>query len=50
MGPSLLVPSVPTSSVTRLVTITNSLAAREILRRCPQVKRNPPVKAALRVW
>ena len=37
----LLVPSVPTYSVTRLVTIIESLTAREICRRCPQVKRQP---------
>ena len=34
-----LVQSVPTYSVTRLVTIIKSLTAREIFRRCPQVKR-----------
>ncbi len=33
------VQSVPTYSVTRLVTIIKSLTAREIFRRCPQVKR-----------
>ena len=35
----LLVQSVPTYSVTRLVTIIKSLTAREIFRRCPQVKK-----------
>mgnify|MGYP000296480893 CR=1 FL=1 len=34
-----LVQSVPTYSVTRLVTIIKSLTAREIFRRCPGVKR-----------
>ena len=34
-----LVQSVPTYSVTRLVTIIKSLTAREIFRRCPQVKK-----------
>jgi putative transposase len=34
-----LVQSVPTYSVTRLVTIIKSLTAREIVRRCPKVKR-----------
>ena len=34
-----LVQSVPMYSVTRLVRIMKSLTAREILRRCPQVKR-----------
>ncbi len=34
-----LVQSVPTYSVTRLVTIIKSLTAREISRRCPKVKR-----------
>lgn len=34
-----LVQSVPTYSVTKLVTIIKSLTAREIFRRCPQVKR-----------
>lgn len=34
-----LVQSVPTYSVTRLVTIIKSLSAREIFRRCPQVKK-----------
>jgi len=35
----LLVQSVPTYSVTKLVTMIKSLTAREIFRRCPQVKR-----------
>jgi putative transposase len=34
-----LVQSVPTYSVTRLVTMIKSLTAREIFRRCPQVKK-----------
>jgi len=34
-----LVQSVPTYSVTKLVTTIKSLTAREILRRCPQVKK-----------
>lgn len=34
-----LVQSVPTYSVTKLVTLLKSLTAREIFRRCPQVKK-----------
>ncbi len=34
-----LVQSVPTYSVTKLVTIVKSLTAREVFRRCPQVKK-----------
>ncbi|MDH3662075.1 MAG: IS200/IS605 family transposase [Alphaproteobacteria bacterium] len=34
-----LVQSVPTYSVTKLVTIIKSLTAREIFRRCPEVKK-----------
>jgi putative transposase len=34
-----LVQSVPTYSVTKLVTIIKSLTAREIFRRCPEVRR-----------
>src|SRR4051795_1840411 len=34
-----LVQSVPTYSVTKLVTTIKSLTAREIFRRCPQVKK-----------
>jgi len=34
-----LVQSVPTYSVTKLVTMLKSLTAREIFKRCPQVKR-----------
>ena len=34
-----LVQSVPTYSVTKLVTLIKSLTAREVLRRCPQVKK-----------
>ena len=34
-----LVQSVPTYSVTKVVTIIKSLTAREIFRRCPQVKK-----------
>jgi putative transposase len=34
-----LVQSVPTYSVTKIVTVLKSLTAREIFRRCPQVKR-----------
>ena len=34
-----LVRSVPTHGLTRLVTIIESLAAREIFRRCPDVRR-----------
>jgi REP element-mobilizing transposase RayT len=33
------VQSGPTYSVTKIVTIIKSLTAREILRRCPQVKK-----------
>ena len=35
----LLVQSVPTYSVTRLVAIIESLTAREIFRRCPHVRK-----------
>ena len=34
-----LVQSVPTYSVTKLVTIIKSLTAREVFRRCPEVKK-----------
>ena len=34
-----LVQSVPTYSVTKLVTMIKSLTAREVFKRCPQVKR-----------
>jgi REP element-mobilizing transposase RayT len=34
-----LVQSVPTYSVTKLVTVIKSISAREIFHRCPQVKR-----------
>src|SRR3954463_4007153 len=34
-----LVQSVPTCSVTKLVTIIKSLTAREVFRRCPEVKK-----------
>ncbi len=34
-----LVQSVPTYSVTKLVTILKSLTAKEVLRRCPHVKK-----------
>lgn len=34
-----LVQSVPAYSVTKLVTLIKSISAREILRRCPQVKK-----------
>ena len=34
-----LVQSVPTDSVTKLVTISKSLTAREVFRRCPGVKK-----------
>ena len=34
-----LVQSVPTYSVTRIVTLIKSLSAREIFRRCPKVKK-----------
>ena len=34
-----LVQSVPTYSVTRVVTLIKSLTAREIFKRCPQVKK-----------
>jgi putative transposase len=34
-----LVQSVPTYSVTKLVTLVKSLTAKEIFRRCPQVKK-----------
>ena len=36
-----LVRSVPTHGLTRLVTIIESLTAREIFRRCPDVRRRP---------
>jgi len=35
-----LVQSVPTYSVTKLVTMIKSLTAREVFQRCPQVKNN----------
>src|SRR3954465_12902816 len=41
----VLVQSVPTYGVTKLVTTIKSLTAREIFRRCPQVKKrnySPP--------
>ena len=34
-----LVQSIPTYSVTKIVTMIKSLTAKEIFRRCPQVKR-----------
>ena len=34
-----LVQSIPTYSVTKIVTIIKSITAREIFRRCPQVKK-----------
>jgi len=34
-----LVQSVPTYSVTKIVTMIKSITAREIFKRCPQVKR-----------
>ena len=34
-----LVQSVPTYSVTKLVTLIKSLTAREVFKRCPQVKK-----------
>jgi REP element-mobilizing transposase RayT len=34
-----LVQSVPTYSVTKIVTLRKSLTAREIFKRCPQVKK-----------
>ena len=34
-----LVQSVPTYSVTKIITMIKSLTAREIFRRCPQVRR-----------
>lgn len=34
-----LVQSVPTYSVTKLVTMIKSLTGREVFRRCPQVKK-----------
>lgn len=34
-----LVQSVPTYSVTKIVTMIKSLTAREVFRRCPQVKK-----------
>ena len=37
----LLVQSVPTYSVTKIVTMIKSLTAREVLRRCPEVKKKP---------
>ena len=35
-----LVQSVPTYSVTKVVTVIKSLTAREIFKRCPQVKKH----------
>jgi putative transposase len=35
----LLVQSVPTYSVTKIVTLIKSLTAREIFKRCPQVRK-----------
>jgi len=35
----LLVQSVPTYSVTKIVTMVKSLTAREVFRECPQVKK-----------
>jgi len=35
----LLVQSVPTYSVTKIVTMIKSLTAREVFRQCPQVKK-----------
>jgi len=34
-----LVQSIPTYSVTKIVTMIKSLSAREVFRRCPQVKK-----------
>lgn len=34
-----LVQSIPTYSVTKIVTLIKSLTAREVFRRCPQVKK-----------
>lgn len=34
-----LVQSIPTYSVTKIVTMIKSLTAREVLKRCPQVKK-----------
>jgi REP element-mobilizing transposase RayT len=34
-----LVQSVPSYSITRIVTVIKSLTAREVFKRCPQVKR-----------
>jgi len=34
-----LVQSIPTYSVTKIVTMIKSLTAREVFRRCPEVKR-----------
>ena len=34
-----LVQSIPTYSVTKIVTLIKSITAREIFRRCPQVKK-----------
>lgn len=34
-----LVQSIPTYSVTRIVTVVKSLTAKEVLSRCPQVKK-----------
>ena len=34
-----LLPSVPTYSVTKMVTLLKSLTARELFRQCPQVKK-----------
>jgi putative transposase len=36
-----LVQSVPIYSVTKIVTMIKSLTAREVLRRCPEVKKKP---------
>ena len=36
-----LVQSLPTYTMTRIVTLLKSLTAREIFKRCPQVKKKP---------
>jgi putative transposase len=36
-----LIQSVPTNSVTKIVTMLKSLKAREVFKRCPQVKNVP---------
>jgi REP element-mobilizing transposase RayT len=45
-----LVQSVPTYSVTKIVTMIKSLTAREIFKRCPQVKKKIVGRRILDRW